>query len=208
MSLQDSFHSLSQWRAEGGGGLARLVPSDLRLAPYDLKLGVPPCGQSLCDHPDLVLSYARHWQLRSPKEVRYRVINLAHDDGSQPTVTAGQVARQHADLAAAFRPYNISFRLTLHPVRNSTLRRRLVMFGCRPELVGDGHCHPECMHAQTGLDGGDCDSPRLACGPGLKGDGRCHFPCNRRYHDWDGGDCCLPGHDTHYTCHDPRSPHR
>ena len=206
--LNDSFEGLSQWLAEKDSRTAKLVHSDLNFAPHDLSIAVPLCGQTVCDNPDVVLSYVNNWQLRSSKQVRYRVINLMNDDGSNPTVTDLQILKQHDFLNRAFRPYNISFLLDVYRVRNSTLRKRLIMFGCELEHIGDGVCNQECMHTQTGLDGGDCDTQRLPCAAHHKGNGRCDFECNKHYHDWDGGDCCLPGNDTHYTCYDPRSPYR
>lgn len=206
--LNDSFEGLSKWWAERDSRTARLVLSDLNFPPHDLSIAVPLCGQTVCDNPDVVLSYVSSWQLRSSKQVRYRVINLMNDDGSNPTVTDLQILKQHDFLNRAFRSYNISFLLDVHNVRNSTLRKRLVMFGCELEHIGDGICNQECMHTQTGLDGGDCDTERLPCAAHHKGNGRCDFECNKYYHDWDGGDCCLPGNDTHYTCYDPHSPYR
>nr|KAG5700461.1 hypothetical protein BaRGS_013948 [Batillaria attramentaria] len=126
-----------------------------------LGVGVFPEGGrlqgTLCDSPEVVLSYTENWQLRSHKQVRYRVVNLMNDDSSNPTVTDLQILKQHDSLNRAFRPYNISFKLDIHNVRNTTLRKRLIMFGCEPENVGDGICNPECMHTRTGDDGGDCD---------------------------------------------------
>ncbi|XP_070175910.1 pappalysin-1-like [Littorina saxatilis] len=205
--LHDPLDSLGQWTLDEDRGATRVVPSDLALPPHDLSLSVPPCGLTVCDNPQVVTAYVTHWQLRSAKQVRYRVFNLMNDDGSDPTVTGERIALQHRSLNDAFRPYNISFLLHVHEVRNSTLRRRLVMFGCERHHIGDGICSPECMHTQTGRDGGDCDVDHVHCDQRKKANGRCDFECNKHYHDWDGGDCCLPGPDTHYTCYDPRSPY-
>lgn len=205
--LHDSFDDQSLWLLESGRA-PRTLLSDLSYHSYDMSVTVPLCGQTVCDNPQTVLSYAAHWQLRSWKHVRYRVINLMNDDASNPIVDAVQINNQHKALTRAFGAYNISFQLEVHEVRNTTLRRRFIMFGCEPETIGDGICNRECQHERTGLDGGDCDFFHSSCNQTNKGNGKCDYECNKHYHDWDGGDCCLPGADTHHTCYDPESSYR
>ena len=205
--LSDTFDDLSSWLPVDNL-LPRIVTSEIHHRWYDISVTTPPCGQTVCDDPDIVLSYANHWRLRSFKTIRYRIINLMDDDGANPTVSNDQIFHQNQALTAAFAPYNISFELHVKNVKNTTLRRKLIMFGCDPVDVGDGICHAQCQHTRTGNDGGDCDPVLFFCDPKMIGDGRCDFGCNREYHEWDGGDCCQPGPDTHYTCYDPSSPWR
>ena len=42
---------------------------------------------------------------------RYSVINVAEDDGSNPTVTPQQIELQDRALRDVFRPYNITWKL-------------------------------------------------------------------------------------------------
>ncbi|KAL2301440.1 hypothetical protein Nmel_010826 [Mimus melanotis] len=177
-------------------------------SPILRPLGPPACGQTACDNVELVSHYNQHWPLRSWKVVRYRVVNLADDDGGRPTVSWEQIWRQHRALSEAFRPYNISWQLSLLEVHNSSLRRRAVLLGCEPSKVGNERCDPECEHPLTGYDGGDCR--RLGrCFSWKRRDGVCHMECNNMLDDFDDGDCCDPrATDVARTCFDPDSPQR
>lgn len=178
------------------------------LSPVLRPLGPPACGQTACDNVELVSHYNQHWPLRSGKVVRYRVVNLAEDDGRRPTVSREQVWRQHWALSEAFRPYNISWQLSLLEVRNSSLRRRAILLGCEPSKVGNERCDPECEHPLTGYDGGDCRRPGR-CFSWKRRDGVCHMECNNMLDDFDDGDCCDPrATDVARTCFDPDSPQR
>uniref|UniRef100_A0A8B9TTT2 Pappalysin 2 n=1 Tax=Anas platyrhynchos TaxID=8839 RepID=A0A8B9TTT2_ANAPL len=169
---------------------ALLPPAPPILRP----LGPPACGQTACDNVDLVSHYNQHWPLRGAKAVRYRVVSL--------------VWRQHRALSDAFRPYNISWQLSLLEVRNSSLRRRAVLLGCEPSKVGNERCDPECEHPLTGYDGGDCRRPGR-CFSWKRRDGVCHMECNNMLDDFDDGDCCDPhAADVGRTCFDPDSPQR
>uniref|UniRef100_A0A663EHF5 Pappalysin 2 n=1 Tax=Aquila chrysaetos chrysaetos TaxID=223781 RepID=A0A663EHF5_AQUCH len=177
-------------------------------SPVLRPLGPPACGQTACDNVELVSHYNQHWPLRSGKVVRYRVVNLAEDDGRRPTVSREQVWRQHWALSEAFRPYNISWQLSLLEVRNSSLRRRAILLGCEPSKVGNERCDPECEHPLTGYDGGDCRRPGR-CFSWKRRDGVCHMECNNMLDDFDDGDCCDPrATDVARTCFDPDSPQR
>ncbi|NXX33972.1 PAPP2 protein, partial [Nicator chloris] len=177
-------------------------------SPILRPLGPPACGQTACDNVELVSHYNQHWPLRSWKVVRYRVVNLAEDDGGQPTVSWEQIWRQHRALSEAFRPYNISWQLSLLEVHNSSLRRRAVLLGCEPSKVGNERCDPECEHPLTGYDGGDCRRPGR-CFSWKRRDGVCHMECNNMLDDFDDGDCCDPrATDVTKTCFDPDSPQR
>uniref|UniRef100_A0A8C3XI38 Pappalysin 2 n=1 Tax=Cyanoderma ruficeps TaxID=181631 RepID=A0A8C3XI38_9PASS len=177
-------------------------------SPILRPLGPPACGQTACDNVELVSHYNQHWPLRSWKVVRYRVVNLAEDDGGRPTVSWEQIWRQHRALSEAFRPYNISWQLSLLEVHNSSLRRRAVLLGCEPSKVGNERCDPECEHPLTGYDGGDCQRTGR-CFSWKRRDGICHMECNNMLDDFDDGDCCDPrATDVARTCFDPDSPQR
>ncbi|NWR75501.1 PAPP2 protein, partial [Centropus unirufus] len=191
---------------EGAFPQQRALPSPP--SPVLRALGPPACGQTSCDNVELVSHYNQHWPLRSGKVVRYRVVNLAEDNGGRPTVSWEQVWRQHQALSEAFRPYNISWQLSLLEVRNSSLRRRAVLLGCEPSKVGNERCDPECDHPLTGYDGGDCRRPGR-CFSWKRRDGICHMECNNMLDDFDDGDCCDPrAIDVARTCFDPDSPQR
>uniref|UniRef100_A0A672GNP6 Pappalysin 2 n=1 Tax=Salarias fasciatus TaxID=181472 RepID=A0A672GNP6_SALFA len=168
----------------------------------------PPCGLTPCDNTDIILGYNNNWQLRSPKRVRYRIVNLANDDGGNPTVTQAQIHLQDLALTEAFRPYNITLDLSVHTVKNSSLRERFILSNCRIGKIGNRQCDPECDHPRTGHDGGDC----LRLGPCYnwkRQDGVCNMECNSIHYDYDDGDCCDPEiTDVLKTCFDPESPDR
>lgn len=198
----DAFDSLDKWEWTGS---PRLVQAPAAARPSGVRAQPVPCGFTVCDAPEVVLSYQEHWHLRTPKTLRYLVINVKNSDGSNPTVTEEQIQRQHAALNDAFSPYNITWDVTQASVLNSSLRRRQVTLGCQSHSLGDGVCNPDCQ--LVGNDGGDCDSNPEPCEPKLVGDGRCQRQCNQAAHAWDGGDCCLAGHE-HGNCLDPASPER
>uniref|UniRef100_A0A4W4EG09 Sushi domain-containing protein n=1 Tax=Electrophorus electricus TaxID=8005 RepID=A0A4W4EG09_ELEEL len=168
----------------------------------------PACGLTVCDNPDVVLSYDQHWQLRANKRVRYRVVNVGADDGGRPAVSGPQIRRQHRALAEAFGRYNLTLELSVLNVCNSSLQRRFVLSSCSVARVGNRHCDPECDHPLTGRDGGDCT--RLGpCYNWMRGDGSCDAACNGIRYDYDDGDCCDPDvTDVTRTCFDPESPDR
>nr|XP_019955585.1 PREDICTED: pappalysin-2 [Paralichthys olivaceus] len=168
----------------------------------------PPCGLTPCDNIDIIFGYNNHWQLRAPKRVRYRIVNLSNDDGGNPTVTGAQIQLQHQALIEAFRPYNITLDLSVHTVRNSSLKEKFILSNCRIGKIGNRQCDPECDHPRTGHDGGDC----LRLGPCYnwkRQDGVCNMECNSIHYDYDDGDCCDPEiTDVLKTCFDPESPDR
>ncbi|KAG9273614.1 pappalysin-2 [Astyanax mexicanus] len=168
----------------------------------------PPCGVTICDNPNVILSYSQHWQLRASKRLRYRVVNVCADDGSRPTVSQQQIQQQHQALEEAFRPYNLTLELSVLNVRNSSLQGRFILSNCHVAKVGNRHCDRECDHPLTGHDGGDC--LRLGtCYNWMRGDGVCNPECNGIHYDYDDGDCCDPQiTDVARTCFDPESPER
>ncbi|KAJ8406181.1 hypothetical protein AAFF_G00304120 [Aldrovandia affinis] len=177
------------------------VPERALLSPFQ----PPPCGLTVCDNTDVVLSYNDHWELRTGKRIRYRVVNVCDDDGGRATVSQRQIHLQHQALSEAFRPYNITWELSVHTVRNSSLRQRFVLSNCETGKIGNRHCDPECDHPLTGHDGGDC----LHLGPCYnwkRRDGVCNPECNSIRYDFDDGDCCDPEvTDVTRTCFDPES---
>ncbi|XP_005937051.1 pappalysin-2 [Haplochromis burtoni] len=168
----------------------------------------PPCGLTPCDNIDIISGYNDNWQLRTPKRIRYRIVNLSNDDGGNPTVTEAQIQLQHQALTQAFRPYNITLDLSVYTVKNSSLRERFILSNCRIAKIGNRQCDPECDHPRTGHDGGDC----LRLGPCYswkRQDGVCNMGCNSIHYDYDDGDCCDPDvTDVLKTCFDPDSPDR
>lgn len=168
----------------------------------------PPCGLTQCDNIDIISGYNNNWQLRTPKRIRYRIVNLSDDDGGNPTVTLSQIQTQHQALNEAFRPYNITLNLSIHNVKNSSLRQKFILSNCRIGKIGNRQCDPECDHPRTGHDGGDC--LRMGhCYNWKRQDGVCNPECNTIYYDYDDGDCCDPDvTDVLKTCFDPESPER
>lgn len=168
----------------------------------------PPCGLTPCDNTDIIFGYNSNWQLRTPKRIRYRIVNLSDDDGKNPTVSQAQIQLQHRALTEAFQPYNITLDVSVHNVRNSSLQQRFILSNCRIGKIGNRQCDPECDHPRTGHDGGDC----LRLGPCYnwkRQDGVCNMECNSIHYDYDDGDCCDPEvTDVLKTCFDPESPDR
>nr|XP_039270265.1 pappalysin-1-like [Styela clava] len=182
------------------------IPSEDRRLHFP-EVRAPPCGQTICDNPEIVRSYVDNWTLRKPKTLRYNIVNINQDDGSNPMFTVDDVKLQSAVLSEVFDRHNITWVPTLVHINNSKLRGKTI--GCEPTKIGNQQCNVECMHARLGYDGGDCDLIKSVCSPEQKGDGHCDPECNKIYHSWDLGDCCIPNNtNTDDTCFDPKSPHR
>lgn len=189
-----------------------IVQSTIPGDPHDLSIFKPPCGITVCDNPEVVKSYVNHSHTRKDcKVVRYRIVNVMEDDGKNPIVSDKQIKYQHRLINSAFKRYNISWLLFEENIRNTSLRRRTVLYMCEANKIGDGQCDKECNYSITGNDGGDCVKHRApdSCDHEARGNGKCDLACNRHYFSWDYGDCCNPGiTDTHKTCFDPHSPFR
>ena len=205
--LDEDFESLRKWRK-----VSRLAPEIIfhgsESTTHDIKLTPPPCGETVCDDPDVIRNYAENDQMREMKRIRYRIVNIMNDDGSNPIVTPEQVRIQHAALVETFSSYNITWILQQHNIRNTTLRQKVVLINCNPENIGDNVCNLGCSNSRTGNDGGDCEHINTQCNRSLIGNGICNGECNKVFFNWDGGDCCLPGPDRHMSCFDPASPER
>ena len=159
-SITETFYNLASWEMTRGLG-PTLVNSDLTPDRHDIGVAPPPCGITICDDPDVIQSYAAFEQLRRPKTVRYRIINVMLDNGTFSTVNESQINIQHEALNEAFAPYNITWAKEEVNIRNSSLRLKTIIFGCDSSKVGNGRCNEECRHERTGNDGGDCDENRV-----------------------------------------------
>lgn len=184
----------------------KLIPSDLKKQRWETVLMPGRCGRTVCDNSDVIRSYTNNPELRSEKVVRYRIVNVYNDDGSEPQLTKEQIQLQHKKLSNAFRPYNILWNYEELPIHNSSLRHKVALSGCSKDEVGNGRCDIWCNHTVTGFDGGDCDTSLSFCDSQLIGNGNCDIDCNKHYHSWDGGDCCIHADST--WCFDPESPNR
>ncbi|TNM97688.1 hypothetical protein fugu_013934 [Takifugu bimaculatus] len=180
------------------------VPEQEVVSPYL----PPPCGLTPCDNTDIISGYNNNWQLCTQKRVRYRIVNLCNDDGGNPTVSEAQIMLQHDALIEAFHPYNITFDLSVHNEKNTSLRQQFILSNCQIEKIGNRRCDPECDHPRTGHDGGDC-LRQGPCYTWKRQDGVCNMECNSIQYDYDDGDCCDPEFtNVVKTCFDPESPDR
>uniref|UniRef100_A0A5S6QYA8 Sushi domain-containing protein n=1 Tax=Trichuris muris TaxID=70415 RepID=A0A5S6QYA8_TRIMR len=208
--LWATFGAIEKWKLIGAQAPA-LVASDLNSFFDSYILTIPPCGQTICDHPGVVKSYGVHWELRHPKVIRYKIVNLLDGKTGRGTVTKEQIEQQHSSLNAAFSKYNISWHLAVAELPNGRLRRKKVVFGCDVSKVGNRQCDLECLHPITGGDNGDCDraSALAKCLPRMLHNGRCDLECNYPDFSWDHGDCCNETlTDVTVNCIDPNSPYR
>lgn len=186
-----------------------LVRSTVPLDSHHIELKKPICGVTLCDNPDIIEGYKKNSNLREMKVLRYRLVNLANDDGKNPILTQQQIKKQHQQINHVFSKYNITWSLNIRVVKNSKLRKRVVILECQLRHVGDKICHKECDWKFTGNDGGDCLPIKKKCSKRLMRNGRCDKECNNIWNKFDGGDCCDERiTDTSKTCFDPKSPNR
>ena len=186
----------------------KLLLSTVPLDSHHIELKKPFCGTTICDNPDIIKGYKANEKLREMKVLRYRLINLADDDGKNPTLTQKQIKVQDKQMNEAFSRYNITWNLNIHVVKNSTLRKKVILLNCLLRNIGDEICHKKCDLKVTGNDGGDC-LPIKTCNNKLMGNGRCDRECNNVWSNFDGGDCCDERiTDTSKTCFDPKSPNR
>jgi hypothetical protein len=66
--LRDNFDDLNNW--DSGATAPAIVTSDIPVQPNDMALVAPPCGETVCDDPDVIRSYSDNWEMRRPKTVR------------------------------------------------------------------------------------------------------------------------------------------
>ena len=196
------------WSPSKDGFLPNIITIPVPEQEFISPFLPPPCGLTPCDNIDIISGYNNNWQLRAPKRIRYRIVNLSNDNGGNPTVTQSQIMLQHQALTEALRPYNITLDLSVYTVKNTSLRQQFILSNCRIGKIGNRHCDPECDHPRTGHDGGDC----LRLGPCYnwqRQDGVCNMECNSIHFDYDDGDCCDPEvTNVLKTCFDPESPDR
>ena len=188
-----------------------LVPSTAPSDSHHIELKKPFCGVTICDNPDIIKGYKENNNLRLMKELKYRIINLADDNGNNPILTQKQIKRQHQHVNHAFSKYNITWNLNIYVIKNSTLRNKVILLHCSPRHVGDGTCHKQCDLKAIGNDGGDClhTLQTKNCKERLIGNGKCDMECNNAKNDFDGGECCdVSLTDISKTCFDYTSPNR
>ncbi|KAK3088573.1 hypothetical protein FSP39_020751 [Pinctada imbricata] len=210
VSLFEPFNNTKGWR-KASKFLAKLVKSDVSVSLYDFLVRKPYCGKTICDDPVLMTSYLNNNHLRSYKALRYRVVNIFNDNGSDPLISIKDLSEQHKALQSAFNKYNISWTMDPIPsydIHNTSLREKFVMMACDPWDIGDGICNKECVHSRTGYDGGDCEPYVLPCVKSKLGNGVCDPECNKEFHLWDLGDCCGNDTSSHLSCFDPKSEYR
>ncbi|XP_045325553.1 pappalysin-1 [Leopardus geoffroyi] len=208
--LQENWDNVKRaWSPMKDGNIPQVEHSGAHGFLLDTSLEPPLCGQTLCDHTEVIASYNQLPRFRRPKVVRYRVVNLYDDSRENPTVSRQQIDFQHRQLAEAFKHYNISWELEVLEVSNSSLRHRLVLANCDISKIGDENCDPECNHTLTGHDGGDCRHLRHPAFVKKQHNRVCDMDCNYERFNFDGGECCDPEiTDVTKTCFDPDSPHR
>lgn len=191
------------------------VPKDL----HQIEARKPLCGVTVCDNPDVVRGYKENIHLRRERLLGYRLIYFSDDDGKNPLVTTKQIKKQHKKLNSAFSKHNITWQLSIHEIRNTSLKEKTILVTCNPSKIGDGICHDHCNLKATGYDGGDCDRHERnnckegfncpKCDRSMLNNGKCNPECNNLYRKWDGGDCCNKDFGkTSKTCLDPKSPNR
>jgi len=205
--LHETFADLSNW--EVLSDISPIIgPSDHQLTVQTISLEAPSCGRTVCDDPEVVMSYLNSTELRNRKRVRYRIVNIFESNGKNGLVDDKDIFEQHKVLNDAFEPYDIRFEMQNIEISNSSFADKVIMFDCAPFLIGNGHCDPECAHSTTGNDGGDCDHVKSECLLELLGNGVCNPECNKGYHGYDGGDCCRSDSKKTNMCIDPESTMR
>ncbi|EFO20124.2 hypothetical protein LOAG_08369 [Loa loa] len=204
--IEENFADINQWKYLG---------SDLGIRKQEMlwediprNIEIPQCGQTICDNPMVASNYLRYWNLHAIKKLKYRVVVISDDDGSNVNVRTDPIMRQHVELLKIFALYNITWDLELINIRNTSLRRKTIVFGCQSSAIGNKRCDIECRHAITGDDGGDCKI-QDKCEKWMLGNKQCELECNNRENNWDKGDCCtdFTFSDNHF-CIDPTSIYR
>jgi len=174
-----------------------------------------------CENPETRARYAATVAAGYAKPIilRYNLVILHADDGSDPTATDDQIQLQHAVLNDAFKSSNIQFTYTIQRIKSSALRYKIVLRdSCTRQQVTDNVTTPGCVSAFTGWDNGralcsnsNCDPsctsyddlldrPNacpcicardvFSCSSSNVGNGFCNPECNYAKFNYDGGDCC------------------
>ena len=190
---------------------ATSIPND----KHDVKAEIPECGITVCDNPEIINSYIKNENiLVKMKKVKYRFIILSDDNGEDPLFTKLEIKKIHKNVNRIFSEHNITFKLHLHYIRNSTLRKKTVISYCY------GHCEGKTVLSECNVKNkpsqcnNDCTREKI-------GDKKCNPECNKpsqnfntdRYNfynfKWDGGDCCNSNYSNiEETCYDINSPYR
>ncbi|XP_057305554.1 pappalysin-1-like isoform X2 [Hydractinia symbiolongicarpus] len=164
----------------------------------------------ICDNPEIIRNYAGHPDLfLKRKTLRYRIINIANDDGSDPILSRQEISQKHLEINKVFERYNITWKGSSHLVRNTKLRNKTVVLKCY------AYCENERDQCKIKTEEPDC---ALKCNTSTQlRNNVCNPECNKilrtgnKSDDWDGGDCCNPlARNTNIseTCFDKSSPNR
>ncbi|EJW86679.1 hypothetical protein WUBG_02413 [Wuchereria bancrofti] len=204
--IEEKFSDVRHWKHLGSDLGIRKQEIPRKDKPRNIE--IPYCGQTVCDNPTVASNYLRQWNLHAVKNLKYRVVLISDDDGSNVNIPMDSVMRQHVGLLKAFASYNITWNLEVINIRNTSLRRKTIVFGCRSSVIGNKRCDIECRHAITGDDGGDCKT-QAKCEKWMLGNKQCELECNNRENNWDKGDCCtdFASSDNRF-CIDPASIYR
>eukprot|EP01098_Paradermamoeba_levis_P014061 TRINITY_DN659_c0_g1_i4.p1 TRINITY_DN659_c0_g1~~TRINITY_DN659_c0_g1_i4.p1 ORF type:complete len:659 (-),score=178.30 TRINITY_DN659_c0_g1_i4:117-2027(-) len=178
-----------------------------------------------CENPEIRARYAAaltpdRFGYEVPRPVvRYNVVVLSADDGSDATASDLQIQQQHAILVDAYSPARVSFTYTVQRFQQSILRYRTILGGpCSRQDVKDANVSLGCLSPLTGWDGGSvmcksatcdptcstydevvnrptecpcvCVPEYFNCVPQMIANRYCNPECNFAQWNWDGGDCC------------------
>ncbi len=160
-------------------------PKDL----HRIEIRKPLCGVTVCDNPEIVRGYKENIYIKGKKILRYRLINIADDDGGNPLVTRAQIEIQHDKLNEAFSLYNITWKRTDYLIKNTSLRAQTIIFNCD---TGNGR-NSACL--------GDCNKEHPDAA--MENNFRSRFMTANNDDLHSGG---LKSSNTKKPCYDPRFP--
>uniref|UniRef100_A0A8R1TRF8 Peptidase_M43 domain-containing protein n=2 Tax=Onchocerca TaxID=6281 RepID=A0A8R1TRF8_ONCVO len=204
--FEENFADIHQWKCLGSDLGVRKEEIPRKDIPRNIE--IPHCGRTICDNPVVASNYLHHWNLHAIKKLKYRIVVISDDDGSNVNIRTDFIMRQHVELLKAFESYNITWDLELINIQNTSLRRKTIVFGCQSSAIGNKRCDIECRHAITGDDGGDCKI-QAKCEKWMLGNNHCELECNNRENNWDKGDCCTDfTFSDNQFCIDPTSIYR
>ncbi|MCP9256817.1 Pappalysin-1 [Dirofilaria immitis] len=178
--IEENFADIHQWKYLGSDLGIRKQEMPRTDTPQNIE--IPQCGQTVCDNPTVASNYLHYWNLHAIKKLKYRIVVISDDDGR--------------------------WDLEIINIRNTSLRRKTIVFGCQSSAIGNKRCDIECRHAITGDDGGDCKI-QAKCEKWMLGNKQCELECNNRENNWDKGDCCTDfAISDNQFCIDPTSIYR